>query len=99
MPVTRGTLWKSAVENLCKKKKALDNSHRRIDSTAANPDKIEVLLSPGTKAIFMGLYVRGSSLTKFRHVIKELKLLLFDIAVLIIFVVALVRLVRSEIGW
>ena len=39
------------------------------------------------------------SLAKFDHFIKALKLILFDIALLILFVVALIRFIRIELGW
>jgi hypothetical protein len=45
-------------------------------------------------------HLRGKySFRKLNRLIKELKTVLFDVALLILFVAALVRLIRSEVGW
>jgi len=46
------------------------------------------------------LHLRGRwTLAKFEHLVKALKLILFDIALLIVFVIALIRFIRVELGW
>jgi hypothetical protein len=42
---------------------------------------------------------RRFSLRNIEQAIKQIKVILFDVALLILFVVALVRLVRGELGW
>jgi hypothetical protein len=39
------------------------------------------------------------SFRKLHRFIKEVKVLLFDVALLILFIAGLVRIIRSEIGW
>ena len=46
------------------------------------------------------LHLRGRwTLAKFERLVKALKLILFDVALLILFVVALIRIIRVELGW
>jgi hypothetical protein len=45
-------------------------------------------------------HLRGRSpLAKIERVIRGLKIVLFDITLLILFVVTLVRVIRTELGW
>ena len=45
------------------------------------------------------LRTRRISFRKLQHTIKQVKVILFDVAMLIIFIAALVRLVKAELGW
>jgi hypothetical protein len=40
-----------------------------------------------------------NQIAKIERFIKSLKLILFDVALLILFVIALVRVIRTELGW
>jgi len=45
-------------------------------------------------------HLRGRwTVTKFEHFIRAFKLILFDITLLILFIVTLVRIIRTELGW
>lgn len=58
--------------------------------------------SPGTEGVFFmkTFHLRGRSpLAKMERFIKALKLVLFDVTLLIIFVAKLVHMVRAELGW
>jgi hypothetical protein len=39
------------------------------------------------------------SFNRLHRFIKELKAVLFDVALLILFIATLVRIIRSEVGW
>lgn len=57
---------------------------------------------PGLKVSskMKNFHLRGKSpLEKFERLIKGLKLVLFDITLLILFVLALVKIIRVELGW
>ena len=48
----------------------------------------------------MDFHLRGGfSLAKFERFVKAVKVIVFDVALLILFVVFLFRVVRLELGW